>query len=84
MNICTYEIVSLHHRSTDHYENWPVYIPTRWCYSIPTSSPFNQSASCQHGRQNYANLALSPTFRYVSIESPLECKERGCLRILQI
>ncbi|GFT54399.1 hypothetical protein TNCV_2727331 [Trichonephila clavipes] len=34
--------------------------------------------------KNDANLALSPTFRYVSIESPLYRKERHFLRMLQI
>ncbi|GFU51920.1 hypothetical protein TNCV_3734251 [Trichonephila clavipes] len=30
--------------------------------------------------KNDANLTLSPTFRFVSIESPLYCKEWRCLR----
>ncbi|GFW20143.1 transposable element Tcb1 transposase [Trichonephila clavipes] len=35
-------------------------------------------ASCLHGCQNKANLALSPRFRQVSIESSLEClREAG-------
>ncbi|GFT35911.1 uncharacterized protein TNCV_2154631 [Trichonephila clavipes] len=29
--------------------------------------------------KNYANLALSPIGRYVSVETPLYCKERRCL-----
>ncbi|GFX91510.1 hypothetical protein TNCV_3680961 [Trichonephila clavipes] len=46
-------------------------IPTRWRHSISTSAPFNQWPSCQHRRKNDANLALPPTFHYVSIEPPL-------------
>ncbi|GFX02582.1 hypothetical protein TNCV_728361 [Trichonephila clavipes] len=45
-------------------------LPTKWCYSISASALINQSPNSMIAK-NDANLALSPTFRYVSIESSL-------------
>ncbi|PRD30657.1 UNVERIFIED_CONTAM: hypothetical protein NCL1_25755 [Trichonephila clavipes] len=70
MDVCVYEIASLQHPSTDHYENW--HLPTRWRYTkkLLLRSIHRQVANII--AKNDANLALSPTFHYVSIESPLQ------------
>ncbi|GFY02808.1 uncharacterized protein TNCV_3506881 [Trichonephila clavipes] len=80
-------IVSLQHRSTDHYENRYVY--EYFCGEsffpiIFVEAPNAGEATAYQllhrsinrqvvnvGAKNDANLALSATFRYVSIETPL-------------
>ncbi|GFV12578.1 uncharacterized protein TNCV_4425311 [Trichonephila clavipes] len=86
-DVCMYEIESLKHRSTDPYENWHVYVFFVWrmCLGCPlccSSSPGGATAYqllhpsinrqvANRVTENDANLTLSPTFRYVSNESPL-------------
>ncbi|GFU01753.1 uncharacterized protein TNCV_1522681 [Trichonephila clavipes] len=98
MNVCKNDLASLQKRTTDHYENWHVNVflmKKDLCYPLCCSSPpggatayplLHRSINCQVANRvakNDAILPLSPTFRYVSIESsPSYCKERRCLRIL--
>ncbi|GFU77014.1 uncharacterized protein TNCV_4521701 [Trichonephila clavipes] len=87
MEVCMYDLASFQHRSTDHYENWHVYV--FFCgkgFSAilfvaappPGGTTVYQLLHRSINRQvayrvaeNNANLALSPTSRYVFIESPL-------------
>ncbi|GFW23629.1 uncharacterized protein TNCV_4091721 [Trichonephila clavipes] len=46
-------------------------LSTRWCYSISTSAPLVNRQDTNRVAKNYANVALSPTIRYVSTESTL-------------
>ncbi|GFY02475.1 uncharacterized protein TNCV_3503561 [Trichonephila clavipes] len=86
MDIGIYEIASLQHRSTDYYENCNVYvlICKGFCAILFVAAPHQVTlqhinfCTAQSIAKNDANFALSPTFRYVSNESPLK-STRGLL-----
>ncbi|GFX41355.1 hypothetical protein TNCV_1654381 [Trichonephila clavipes] len=81
------EITSLQHRSTNHYENWHVQVflcGEGFCAILFAAAPHQvalrqinfcavQSTTKLPNKvtKNDANLALSRTFHYISIESPL-------------
>ncbi|PRD31110.1 UNVERIFIED_CONTAM: hypothetical protein NCL1_24381 [Trichonephila clavipes] len=87
MDVCIYDLSSFQHHSTDLYENWHVNVVfcgegfcvrTSCCSSLPGGATAYQLRHRSINRQvanmvakNDANLALSLTFHYVSIESPL-------------
>ncbi|GFX60768.1 hypothetical protein TNCV_4977441 [Trichonephila clavipes] len=84
MDVCKYDLASLQHSSTDHYENWHVYVffcGEGFCAILFVTA--SHQVVLQHinfcnpqvdnmAAKNDASMALSPTlFRYVSVESSL-------------